>query len=87
MPIDIADASLNDTITRLDTGEVGLDEYITQACKRIETVDDELRSFVPEAKRHDRLHAEIKQLLKRFPADNDRPRYTVSQLASKTSFM
>ncbi|WP_020575019.1 amidase [Actinopolymorpha alba] len=53
-------------------GELNPREYAAAICARIETVDAELEAFVAEPERRERLHAELRELVRRWPDVEDR---------------
>ncbi len=73
MSVQINDASLANIRTKVKNNEVTPGEFFEKLCDRIDTFDDELRSFVDESDRRTRLRTETDELKSRFQDRNDRP--------------
>lgn len=73
MSIEIADARLAETKTRLELGSVSVSEYVDGVLDQVGAVDGELRAFVPEGDREDRLRQDIDELESRYSDATDRP--------------
>jgi Asp-tRNA(Asn)/Glu-tRNA(Gln) amidotransferase A subunit family amidase len=55
-------APLAETLDALQRGQHSLSLYLEQMCRRIDTVDGEVRAFLPEPDRLARLHSEARAL-------------------------
>ena len=73
MAIRICRAKLAEVAADLQGGETSPAEYAEECCDRIDELDAELRSFLPEPNRHDRLREEAEALQDRFPDPENRP--------------
>lgn len=73
MSIQTYPAQFAETATMLRSGEIDSLDYLYQFCDRIDKIDHELRSFVSEPNRRDRLHDNALELRDRFPDQTDRP--------------
>jgi Asp-tRNA(Asn)/Glu-tRNA(Gln) amidotransferase A subunit family amidase len=67
------DAPLGETAAALRRGDLDPGEYVDQLCDRIDAADGDLRAFLTECGRRDRLHAEVEELLERYPDPENRP--------------
>ncbi|MFE4971028.1 amidase [Kitasatospora sp. NPDC056651] len=57
----------------LRAGVPELPEYVDRLCALVERVDPLVHAFVPEPGRHDRLHAQARELAARYPEPAGRP--------------
>lgn len=73
MTIRIHRAKLLEAADELRSDEASPVEFAVRCCDRIDDVDEELRAFVPEPDRRDRLREEARHLLDRFPDPDDLP--------------
>ena len=73
MSIRTCRAELAEVAAGLRCGETSLAEYAAECCDRIDDLDAELRSFLPEPDRRKRLREEAKTLSDRFSDPDDRP--------------
>lgn len=69
----IHDAPLGETIDDLRRDRIHIDEYLKTIESRVETVDPEIESLVPEEDRWDRIYQEARKLKERFPEPAVRP--------------
>lgn len=69
----LVSAPLIETVDALRKGLVDLSTYIEEACRRLDTLDSEIRAFLPEPERRDRLIREATVLKERFPVPASRP--------------
>ncbi len=60
-------SSLVTTVANLRKGTTNLHTLIDQLCDRIERIEPQIASLMPEAERRARLHADADALLQRFP--------------------
>jgi Asp-tRNA(Asn)/Glu-tRNA(Gln) amidotransferase A subunit family amidase len=67
----IESAPLAETVRRLREGETDLETYLDELCDRIDRVDPELRAFVPESDRRERISESVDRL--EASDDGDRP--------------
>jgi Asp-tRNA(Asn)/Glu-tRNA(Gln) amidotransferase A subunit family amidase len=68
-----ASAPLGETAQKLRKSTLDLFEYINTVCDRIEQVEPQVQSLVPENNRRQRLLREAEALQQRFPSPDDRP--------------
>ena len=73
MTIRTYQAELAEAVADLRSGETTPSEYAEACCDRIDEVDDDLRSFLPESARRERLREQAQKLHDRFPDPDDRP--------------
>lgn len=66
-------ASLPETAAALKSGELDLVAYITEIIRRVEATDAEVRALLPEPGRRERLIADAKALLAKYPDPTTRP--------------
>jgi Asp-tRNA(Asn)/Glu-tRNA(Gln) amidotransferase A subunit family amidase len=66
-------ASLLETAAALRSGKLDLIEYITEIIRRVEETDTEIRALMPEPGRRERMLADARVLLARYPTPADRP--------------
>lgn len=66
-------AALSELAIALRDNTLSLSEYISKTCERIQTVDTELQSLLPEADREKRLLAEAAILQSQYPDPSSRP--------------
>ena len=66
-------ASLPETAAALRSGELDLIDYISEIVRRVEATDAEVRALLPEPGRRERLLADARALLDRYPAPATRP--------------
>ncbi|MDB5541328.1 MAG: Amidase [Devosia sp.] len=66
-------ASLPETIAALRSGELDLVAYITEIIRRVEATDAEIRALLPEPGRRERLLADARALLEKYPDPAGRP--------------
>lgn len=66
-------AALANRAADLRNGGLDLHTYIDQTCDRIEQIDGQLQSLLPEPERRGRLHREADALLVAYPNPWDRP--------------
>lgn len=66
-------ASLSSTIQLLRSGQLNLLEYIEEICTRIDGIEPELHSLLPEEGRRSRLLQEAIALLEKYPHPEHRP--------------
>ena len=67
------DEPLGQTAAALRRGDLDPREYVDQLCDRIDAVDGDLRAFLTECGRRERLRSEVESLLDRHPDPDDRP--------------
>jgi Asp-tRNA(Asn)/Glu-tRNA(Gln) amidotransferase A subunit family amidase len=65
--------NLSQTAAKLRNGEIDLLDFINDLCNRIDKVEPEILSLLPEDNRQGRLINDSKQLLRRYPDKKDRP--------------
>ena len=61
-------ASLVETVNSLNQGDLALSEYVNQQCDRIDEVDPQVESLLPEEKRRERLLNDAEALNKQYGA-------------------
>lgn len=66
-------ASLSATVTALRSGTLDLHTFVDQMCDRVDRLDSEIASLLPEEGRRARLHAEADLLLRQYPEPAERP--------------
>jgi Asp-tRNA(Asn)/Glu-tRNA(Gln) amidotransferase A subunit family amidase len=66
-------ASLPEIAMALSSGELDLMDYIQETIQRVELTDTEVRAFMPEPGRKERLLADAAALLQKYPDPADRP--------------
>jgi len=66
-------ASLVETLDSLRKDLTDLSSYVEEVCCRVETLDGEIRAFLPEPDRRARLSREAAALKQRFPQPASRP--------------
>ncbi|MBC7813294.1 MAG: amidase [Burkholderiales bacterium] len=69
----IAQAPLAVTAAALRSGKLNLLNYIKRVCDRVDAVDGQIQSFLPEAERRARLKREAEALAARYPTPEGRP--------------
>lgn len=67
------DAPLGETAATLRRGDLDPGEYVDELIDRIDAVDGNLRAFLTECDRRERLQDEVAALLDRYPDPDDRP--------------
>ena len=66
--------SLTDTVKTLRSLDPqGLASHVDAVCDRVEAVEPQLRSLLPEARRRERLQQEMAELARRYPETASRP--------------
>jgi Asp-tRNA(Asn)/Glu-tRNA(Gln) amidotransferase A subunit family amidase len=65
--------NLSETADRLRNGETDLLDFINDLCSRIDNIEPEILSLLPEENRRKHLLNEAKKLLIKYPDKNDRP--------------
>jgi Asp-tRNA(Asn)/Glu-tRNA(Gln) amidotransferase A subunit family amidase len=65
--------SLSEVSNLLKNGDLELLSFINELCDRIEKVEPEIHSLLPEENRRERLLSEAKQLIKKYPDKETRP--------------
>ncbi len=66
-------SSLSELSIALRNNTLALEDYILETCKRLDSVDKEIHSFLPEKGRKKRLLAEAAVLQDKYPNPADRP--------------
>lgn len=66
-------ASLTELSISLRNNTLSLEDYITQTCQRLDSVDKQVKAFLPEKNRKKRLLAEAEELLEQYPQPSGRP--------------
>lgn len=66
-------ALLSDISISLRNNTLDLEQYITETCKRITTVDSKIHALLPEKGRAKRLLSEAQALLEKYPNPSTRP--------------
>ncbi|MCB0201476.1 MAG: amidase [Caldilineae bacterium] len=79
-------APLAKTVRQLRNDELNLSEYISEACGRVDRVDAEVQSLLPEPDRCGRLEVEAAELELRFPDPDRRPPLFGALVAVKDIF-
>jgi Asp-tRNA(Asn)/Glu-tRNA(Gln) amidotransferase A subunit family amidase len=69
----VGPVSLADTVAQLRAGERDLSSWVNDQCDRLNTVEPQVRAFVPEPDRRARLLKEAAALEARYPEPNSRP--------------
>jgi Asp-tRNA(Asn)/Glu-tRNA(Gln) amidotransferase A subunit family amidase len=65
--------NLSETASSIKNGEIDLIAFINDLCDRIDNVEPEILSLLPEENRRERLLNEAKQLLQKYPDKKNRP--------------
>lgn len=65
--------NLSETVTGLRNGKINLLDFINDLCNRIDSVEPEILSLLPEENRRERLLNEAKRLLLKYPDKKNRP--------------
>lgn len=73
MRAEISIEDLTATADALHTGELDLLDYLAQLERRFDEIEPEVRAFVPEEGRFDRLRRQATALQRRFARSDDRP--------------
>lgn len=68
-----ASISLRDSIRNLCKGDVDIEDFISQICNRIDSVEPHIQALIEEPNRRERLLREAKELKKKFPSAENRP--------------
>jgi Asp-tRNA(Asn)/Glu-tRNA(Gln) amidotransferase A subunit family amidase len=66
-------ASLPEVASALRGGQLDLIDYITEVIRRIDATDNEIRALLPEPGRRERLLAEARALVAKYPDPASRP--------------
>jgi Asp-tRNA(Asn)/Glu-tRNA(Gln) amidotransferase A subunit family amidase len=66
-------ASLPEVAADLRSGRLDLIAFITETIRRVEATDAEARALLPEPGRRERLLADARALLEKYPSPDDRP--------------
>jgi len=66
-------APLFETAAALRSGALDLLDYVDQVCTRVDQLDGQIESLLPESNRRQRLRQEAVGLMGRFPDPNHRP--------------
>jgi len=67
--------NLSETARQLANGEIDLFDFINELCDRIDAVEPEILSLIPEDNRRNRLLKEAEILLAKYPDKNNRPAF------------
>jgi Asp-tRNA(Asn)/Glu-tRNA(Gln) amidotransferase A subunit family amidase len=62
-----------DIVSKIRTGEVGLLEYLSSLCDRIDSEDPRINALVPETYERTRILNDASRLLKKYPAPSTLP--------------
>ena len=65
--------SLSETASKLRNGNIDLKSFINSICDRIDKVEPEILSLIPEENRRNRLLKDAEILIAKFPDKNKRP--------------
>src|ERR1035437_7266165 len=79
--------SLSETADKLRNDDLDLISFINSICDRIDKVDPEILSLIPEEDRRKRLLNEAKQLLQKYPEKNNRPLFFGIPIGVKDIFI
>ncbi len=69
----IEQARLLGTVAALRSGQRDLLEYVEQACDRLDALDPQIRAFLPEPERRERLRRQALALRERYSVPDSRP--------------
>jgi len=67
--------NLSETAQKLATGDIDLISFINNICDRIDKIEPEILSLIPEENRRNRLLKEAENLLVKYPDKNKRPAF------------
>jgi Asp-tRNA(Asn)/Glu-tRNA(Gln) amidotransferase A subunit family amidase len=67
------DEPLGETAAALRRGDLDPAAYVDRLCDRIDAVDGDLRAFLTDCDRRERLHGAVESLVDRYPDPDDRP--------------
>jgi Asp-tRNA(Asn)/Glu-tRNA(Gln) amidotransferase A subunit family amidase len=79
--------SLSETASKLRNGDIDLISFINSLCDRIDKVEPEIHSLLPEENRRNRLLNEVKLLLQKYPDKNNRPPFFGIPIGVKDIFI
>lgn len=65
--------NLSDTVNLLKSGTVDIFDFINDLCNRVDKVEPEILSLIPEENRRNRLLKDAEILLSKYPDKNNRP--------------